>query len=217
MNHPTISFCITCYHKDYYYLSIVLEQIKELTELPDEIVIASSGLSDNQLTHPPCLEINDQKIPIIVVNTPNTQRPGWVRNTGGAVSNMDIVLFFDIDDIIHPQKLQWVRKIFNEYECDMLVHNYNLPPFQPFIMYEQLDRIEKINQVASNCVNLRTIHNEGITHGHVTIKRSILAHMKYNEGKSVGEDGEFCQQIFHNSYNIYYCYYPLIYYNKINK
>jgi glycosyltransferase involved in cell wall biosynthesis len=213
----TISLCITCYQKDYHFLSGVLEQIRNLTDLPDEIVIASSGLSETQLTHPSCLQNDKQIIPIVAVNSAGSRLPGWARNTAGLASNMDIVLFLDIDDVIHPQKIKWIRQIFNDYDCDMLVHNYTLPPFEPFIIYDKLDRIEKITQVAPNCVNLRTEHNEGITHGHITIKRKILDHIKYNENRKVGEDGEFCQQVFHNSYNIWYCNYPLIYYNKVNK
>lgn len=214
MNNPTISLCITCYYKDYHFLSGVLDQIRNLVDLPDEIVIASSGLSETQLIHPPHLEINNKIIPIISVNVTDYKLPGWARNAASSVSNMDIVLFLDIDDVLHPQKIKWVRQIFTDYDCDMLVHNYTLPPFEQFVMYEKLDRIEKITQVSPRCTNLQTEHNEGITHGHITIKRKILDHIKYNENKNTGEDGEFCQQVLHNSYNILYCNYPLIYYNK---
>lgn len=207
----TLSLCITCYHKDYNLLECRLKDLQQQTCSPDEIIISSSGLEQQSCAYVINYTINQKHIPFIYVNRENVGLPGFARNQGGRVSNCDLIMFCDIDDIIHPQKIEIVKHIFNNYNCDMVVHNYSMRQFDGFTEYLGILPAEKITQKELYCTNL--LASGPIHHGHITIRTEILKYIKYNENRALGEDGQFCQEVFDSKYNIYYSQHKLIHYN----
>ncbi len=219
-----ISFCITCYYRDVHLLQDRIEEIATgQTVLPDEIVVIASGMPDGSMR---CL---DPRIKIYTF--PERMLPGGARNKGGELFSGDVVCFCDVDDPIHPQKCEIVKKIFSENpNVDALVHNFNFDEGDLDEIYDtsniEIERILEVDprweneqkhifephkDIPRTCVIAPS--KKPIHHGHLSGRAEMFKTLKYREDMWLGEDGDFCQSIVKSDYNLYYT--PLILINYI--
>lgn len=210
----TIALCITCYDEDYQLLPNLLGLLEDhQTNSPDEIIIVSSGI--NNLNIPDTIIINNKEISIIVCIVSNRINQSKARNIGASITKSDYIIFFDVDDYPHKQKIQITKKIIKDTECDFFVHNYYTSTEDSIKIFstENLEDFElhQIKEINSRCTNL-IVKDYPITHGHVCVKRSIFNTIRFNELMRVGEDGKFCQDLVTNGYNGIYCPIKLIQY-----
>ena len=203
-----LSLCITCWSGDAHLLDRCLQEFTKQTVAPDEIIISSSNLNKS-----PCeissIKIADKIVPIKKVNRAQRGLHGFPRNQGADNCSSDFIMFFDVDDIPHPDKIDTTLKIVSSNPtCDAFLHNYYLDAttFQQFSTIP----VEKIIQKDSQSTNL--IASDGIHHGHLTIRPEIVRKIRYNENRTLGEDGEFCQSVFDSGYTILYCPHKLLCY-----
>lgn len=213
----TLTLCITCYDADYHLLPDLLKRLEKQTAAPTDILIAASNLLIDRFDNiPKSLQIDKKNIPINIVSNQYCRLlPGGIRNVGAECSISSHIMFFDIDDVPHNQMIQIVTAIFNKYNCDAVLHNY----VYGFDYVDQVENNYSINTITAetivekdrSCTNL-ICNNDPIHHGHITIKRDIVNRIKYNEGRSLGEDGEFCQAVFDKGYTIKYYKNPLVFY-----
>lgn len=201
----SISFCITAYDKDIKHLNRCLSFINQQTIAPDETILLASNIKHW-----------NNSIDINTIFYTDLLSAGDARNKLIDIASSDILCFCDIDDEIHPQKCEIVKKIFDNYDINGLVHNYNTgnQPFD-FIDINKLE-IHQITKVDPNPIstNLVCPTDGHITHGHISVKKKILNNTRYINS-SRGEDGIFCRDVFNIDHNkMFYSPLKLINYIK---
>lgn len=210
----TFSLCITCYDLDFYLLDGLLEQFKNQTDTPDEIIISSSGIKNHSLKKYKNLQINDKNIPIKIANQEQRCVQSVARNAGASMSESDYIMFFDVDDIPHPQKIEFCKHHIQGY--DFLLHNYqiNNPKFEN-IKPSNIDTYHNFN-IDPTCTNLIINKNLPIHHAHITVKALIFEALKFDESEFYyrKEDGKFCQDLVRNEYRGIFLNIPLVSYTQ---
>ena len=226
-----VSFCVTCYDGDIHLLRDRLLGIySEQTVQPDEVLVIASGVDSESIivrgaNKPKSLQS------LTIKSFEQRMLPGGARNQGGKFATGDIVCFCDVDDPIHPQKCEIVKKIFEDNaEVDALVHSYKLnsTEFENYnlseITIEEVTEVDERWEKEQNYVF--NPHKElpatciippskgGVHHGHLSCTKEIFNDLKYREEMWLGEDGDFCQSIVNSpKYSMYYT--PLILINYI--
>jgi glycosyltransferase involved in cell wall biosynthesis len=183
---------------------------------PDEIIVSSSDLPE-----PPNkifgynydgILISNEMVPIRFVNRTRRGLHGFPRNQGADNCDSDFIMFFDVDDIPHPQKIGVTKFILRN--CgDALVHNYYLDNSN-FTNYLNFTHSEIHGKNPSN-TNL--LADDWVHHGHLTIRPEIVRQIRYNEHRTLGEDGEFCQAVYDQGHKILYCPHQLVCYNTVRQ
>jgi glycosyltransferase involved in cell wall biosynthesis len=211
----TISLCITAFDQDYNLIPYLLEQFKEQTVAPTEIILYISGI--NSLDLPNKLSIKNTDIPINTIFSSKRTIQSIARNVCSSIASQDIVIFFDVDDLPHPQKIEATKHIFNKYNPDFLVHSY----IQSY--NRELTNFTNIN---INNINIKTnlaLNNKNtnlmcedlpIHHAHIAVKKTVFSNVRFNESPKFyrTEDGKFCQDLLLNNYNGAYYTEPLVQY-----
>lgn len=212
----TLCLCITCYDLDFYLLDGLLEQFKKQTVAPDEIVISSSGISDESLDKYKNVKINQEIINLKITNNRKRHVQSVARNAGASICESEYIMFFDVDDIPHPQKIEFCKYYIQGY--DFLLHNYQINNSK-FETFKPLNICTYHNfRINPHCTNLMIDNNFAICHGHLTVKSKIFESLKYQQlsfgRKEIGEDGKFCQDLVSNGYNGIFLNIPLISYSQ---
>lgn len=219
----SVSFCITCYDRDVHLVQQALSYVKNQTAQPDEILVIASGIKS--------LGYHDPDITVYTFE--NRMGPGQARNKGGELATGNIVCFCDVDDPIHPQKCEVVKRVFDNKKVDALIHNYKMDvmEFEPLTNLDDI-QIEQIVTVDSRWekeqhhvfnphkdiphTNVEAPSKQPVCHGHMSARKELLADISYREDMWLGEDGDFCQSIVKSAkYSLYYT--PLILMNYITK
>ena len=216
----TLSFCITSYYRDINHIERLLKHLSEQTAAPDEILLYCSGIIGIHIQS--SVTICNRRVPLRTIIDKTPQLQTVARNTCADMASCDILTFFDIDDIPHPQKIESILYHIKEY--DFLVHSYkrDMLDFTRFDV-EKIYTTDKIRKNPSpKSTNLQVIPEKAITHGHLTLKKSIFSELRYDEnfyfidsyGQKIcsGEDGRFCQRLIDEGYSGIFLDEPLIIY-----
>mgnify|MGYP003642277112 CR=1 FL=1 len=203
-----VSFCITCYNGDVHLLNNLLITLEEQTKAPYEVIVSSSGLHDLEL--PEELIIEGKSVPVIGTNSKQRLMQSAARNRAIKKSSGDIILFFDVDDIPHPQKVEVTQNIFSEGEAEAFVHSYS----RDGTLFESIKNEEVVKIIEKNptCTNLVAPDGGRIHHAHIAVKKEALEAINFNETLEYyrSEDGKFCQDLFDAGVKIYYLNQPLV-------
>jgi hypothetical protein len=190
-----IGVAIPSYIGHIHRLIELLDSIEKQTRLPDKVVVSCSSTREfiNNKTY---------SFPLQIILTEERQNAAQNRNI--AISNlmdMEFVSFIDADDIMHPQRIEVLLKVFNEYDCDIILHNY-LIDSGTFETIENMQvRIDTLVQCHTGCIvhrdNTRN-YLDHIHHSQSTIKIHILDKVKFPEENSfiAREDSIFCYRAF---------------------
>jgi G3E family GTPase len=194
----SLSLCITCCDLDILLLYKLFYHLKKQTELPDEIIISCSGVSESEFE---LLKNNlnpiMENIPIVYTNSIIRHNQAKARNIGANVSNCEIIMFFDVDDIPHPDKIKITKKVLNDFDLDAIAHNYHTgnEEFLNIKEYNTYISLKKSNQNT----NIIVCDNPDLPvhHSHILCKKSIFEKISFNESQEFyrREDGKFCQDI----------------------
>lgn len=196
----TLSFCITCWDEDFKYLNRLVPHLENQTQLPDNFIISSSTLSKNQIKSVPK---SIKGVPVELINSSEPLYAGGARNQGSKECETEVITFFDIDDIPHPQKIEITYKAFENPQTQCFVHNYKRY-HKDFDLVEKPFRFDFIKQYVS--IYLKPPHNcySEVTHGHLSCRANIFRSIQYKESMRRGQDSELCMRLLKNKYNISY-------------
>ena len=108
------------------------------------------------------------------------------------------ITFFDADDVMHPQRIEFIEQAFWG-GADIVLHNFEIAKNQ-FALYDSCNiSYNSLRQCESGCIR-HTIWNSHdlIHHAQVSIKREIFEQVQFDEGPSgIGkEDCMFCWSAF---------------------
>lgn len=210
-----ISLCITAYDQDYNLIPNLLQIFSHQTISPYELIIYISGI--NTISLPENIIINNNIVPIIkIVNNQRTIQ-AVARNKCAEAASGDIVIFFDVDDEPHHQKLEITNILFEKYQPDFMVHNYITTnnKFQN-IDLTQLQTKTSL-EINPNNTNIYVTDDNGnfhIHHAHIAVNADVFHHIRFDESEKCYriEDGKFCQDLIKNQYRGIYCTEALVRY-----
>ena len=171
----------------------LLDSIEKQTRLPDKVVVSCSSTREfNNKTY---------SFPLQIIVTEERKNAAQNRNIAASnLMDMDFITFIDADDIMHPQRIEVLLKVFEVYDVDIILHT--------FISNNEFEKLETINvrlnslvKCITGCIrhsdanfcNLEIIH-----HGQATVKRYILDKVKFPEEDAflTREDSTFCHRVF---------------------
>jgi len=193
----SIGVAIPCYYGHIPKLLNLLDSIENQCLKPNKVVVSCSSTKDEiKLT-------KNYSFPLEIIITEEHKNAAQNRNIAGSkLNDVDYITFIDADDIMHPQRIEILLKVFKETECDIILHNY-------LINSCNFDKIENINikinelvQCYTGCIrhlDFNKYYNtdQFIHHSQSTIKREIFDIIKYPEEQEFysKEDYIFCYRI----------------------
>jgi len=190
-----IGVAIPCYKGHIDKLFELLDSIEKQTRVPDKVVVSCSSTDD--FVH--CKEYNFQ---LEIVITSEKKNAAQNRNIAiSRLTNMDYITFIDADDIMHFQRIEILLKVFQDYDSDIILHNFLMNNNE----FKRIEDIQVLNDSLMQCESGSLIHKNfsynGIYHIHhsqSTVKRYILDKIKFPEETEFNrrEDSIFCHRVF---------------------
>lgn len=221
---------IPCHAPYLRYLERCLKSIKHQTMLPDLIVISISSFSGDisQIVE------TVAPIPVKVLQTDQNYTPGQNRNAIiDATAEASIVSFIDADDMIHPQHVEVVSKIFDENpEQHVLLMSFRRNKNKETFTAEDYKTIEWTAipseiEVYHNCFKptypphwtpimswapefeQMGRHYES-ANGPISFRRAIIGDSRYSQTITMGEDQHFNAQLWERG--LKFSYTPSLYF-----
>lgn len=118
----TTSVIIPCVARHFLWMSGILEAYQNQTVIPDEIVVVFSEvekINDVDITK---LEKGLWDFKLTIIKRNGVHLEGENRNVAMDNASGDILIFSDADDIPHPQRVEIVKYIFENYEVEHIIH-----------------------------------------------------------------------------------------------
>ena len=195
-----IGVAIPCYYGHIERLYDLLDSIEKQTILPTKVVISSSSTSKFTLN-------KTYSFPLSVIITVGKQNASKNRNIAALnLHDMDYITFIDADDIMHPQRIEFLLKGFQTYDSDIILHNYfewTKGTIDSFFKNKQELKIRTNTLVKSlsGCITQTNGYSDKVDkihHSQVTIKKGILQQVQFPEEAEFNrkEDCVFCYRVF---------------------
>jgi hypothetical protein len=132
------------------------------------------------------------------------------------VASGDVIIYHDVDDLPHPQKIHFIKKAFLEHGVDAFVHGFSEGMMYPY-RYGDLE-IERISKMKQDQYLHSDICTDGdLHHGHLSIKKDLVTKYQYNEDIYFGEDADFIKRVFLAGHHVAYGNHKLINYQPSYK
>jgi len=200
------TLCVTCWSQDVHMLSETLSAFRAQESAPDEIVVVGNGLR----------EIKVDNSSIRTFAEPTRRSPSFNRNKGAEIASGDVIIYHDVDDLPHPQKIHFIKKAFLEHDVDAFVHGFSEGMMYPY-RYGDLE-IERISKIKQDQYLHSDICTDGdLHHGHLSIKKDLVTKYQYNEDIYFGEDADFIKRVFLAGHHVAYGNHKLINYQPSYK
>jgi glycosyltransferase involved in cell wall biosynthesis len=166
---------IPCHYKHQQYVADLLKSYSEQTVIPDEIVISFSECK--KVSQDLIESITSVFYPfrLVVLAFENVLLAGANRNKCCACATGDIFICQDADDLPHPQRIEIIKKFFEIYKIDFLMHAWRstIDQIPSFIKFEEISSFSTKN------------FNENLwsgkyANGAIAFRREIFDSIKYN-------------------------------------
>jgi glycosyltransferase involved in cell wall biosynthesis len=186
----------------------LLDSIQNQTILPDKVVVSCSSSKDSDFDMDIYYEkIKNYTFHLQIITSEEKKCAAQNRNiAASSLSDMDYISFIDADDVMHPQRIEILLKVFQEENSDIILHNYsNYENIENKLIkkIEQNDMVimsNNLKQCYSGCITHKDYHtmNGKIHHGHVSIKQCIFNQVQFPEEAEfyTKEDCVFCYRVF---------------------
>ena len=200
------------------YLEKLLENISTQTVLPDEVSISISEIEKYQPK-------NDYGLNLIITCHSTPKNGAENRNIASEKLSTDIISFIDCDDLMHPQRIEYIKNSFNE-GIDALVHNFEMSHNRDWkkientledflnIKYNTCD-LEKnvIDSIVSESLFPNSKNKKYVYHNaHLSITNEINKKFKYDTNH-IFPDSLYNRTLVENGYKISFISNKLSYYD----
>lgn len=196
-----LAVCIPCHSHYVQYIDRVLKSIINQTRLPDLVVVSVSEVQSN---------VERDLIPNLpfraeVYITDKIKNMAENRNicAKNLPEDIDIISFFDIDDYMHPRRLEMVEKAFTEGSADVLIHAYK------YIKYEQKpdeywEKMSKEMEVEYSVVEQDEIFGHV---GHLSVRKTLFDSFNFLETNDLkfSSDLEYVKESQKRGYKLLQC------------
>ena len=188
-----IGVAIPCYIGHLENLRVLLSSISKQTRLPDKVVVSCS--STTELPNFPIYNFD-----LIIACSQSVKSPSQNRNIAAKLLDVDIISFFDADDVMHPQRLEFIEQAFMG-GANVVLHNYSEQPQDKFVLYDSPNiAYDSLCQSDGGCIRHVNPNNRelGIHHSQVTVTKEICNCIWFDENPIIigKEDCIFCWCVF---------------------
>lgn len=206
-----IAVVIPCFINHIPNLLYLLESLEKQTRIPDQVVISCSSTNEP-------LILREYKFIVKLFVCEEKKNAAQNRNIASSnVSNdIDIISYFDADDVMHPQRLEILEYVFNK-GINIVLHNfisgseYEHSDYNTYIAYNKFIKTEEYDIIYNNlipapsgCATHKIYYEKMgiIHHSQVSITKNIFNIVKFREDiDSQGkEDSLFCGDILRLTY-----------------
>jgi len=202
-----IGVAIPCYIGHIHPLFKLLDSIQIQTNIPNKVVVSCSSSKNSDFELECYFEkLQQYTFSLEIITTEEKKSASENRNIAAAkLSDMDYITFIDADDIMHPQRIEILLKVFQEHDSDIILHNYYnseiLDNITKKLESDEIDiRLNSLKQCYSGCITHKYYYdtNDKIHHGHVSIKQAIFNQIQFPEEPEfyTKEDCVFCYRVF---------------------
>jgi len=189
-----IGIAIPCYKYHIPILKRCLDSIEEQTMLPNKVVVSCSSSVQSDLPE------YKYSFPLIILVHEERKNAAQNRNIAAKQLDTDIISFFDCDDIMHPQRIEFIREMFIKEQCNIVLHN--------FLVFKEADEPFKYNPVPifsintlgrapTGCAVIKDNYKIPIHHSQCSVKKDVMTRVQFREGKEFErkEDALFCGDV----------------------
>jgi len=184
----------------------LLDSIQNQTKLPDKVIVSCSSTKDSDFE----LNLYSEKMKLYtflfeIIITEKKKNAAQNRNIAASkLSDMEYITFIDADDIMHPQRIEILLKVFQEHDSDIILHNFFIDVTFEKELFKKIEneklyiRSNSLRQHWSGCIEHIDYVNEGIHHSQVSVKNEIFNKIKFPEEIEFHrkEDCIFCHRVF---------------------
>jgi hypothetical protein len=156
------------------------------------------------------MNLTGYSFPILIHTSLEKQCAAKNRNVAaeGIYKDVDILTFFDIDDIMHPKRLELLDYYFTKYNLESCTHLFLSLESKYRTLYTEIpwdtltDRIFVSNfecykdSICGRVMYMGDPSYKEMGHGgHYTIRSSLWEDHKYDDTYGLGEDAEYIWKI----------------------
>jgi len=190
-----IGVAIPCFDKHLSYLFLLLDSIEAQTVIPDKVCVSCSSTASFPSSR-------KYSFPLEIVLTNEKRNAAQNRNIAmDRLHEMDYISFMDADDIMHPQRIEVLRIVFKNHNCQMILHNYQHGTNTEFRPIEDIEvRVNTMKPTVSGGTTHIEHHKflqQHIHHSQVSVQRSIVDLVRFPEEPEFHrrEDSAFCNRL----------------------
>ena len=191
-----VSVVVPCSHKHAHLLADLCQELWRQSRKPEEIVVALSGCS------PPTLPSE-----VRLVHSAAPCSTGKNRNRGFNATSGNVIIFQDADDLPHPQRVEIVAGLFENYDVEHLMHGYvylrgtRWSVGHPNTSNQRDLPIELppssiTDAAAKSGYRTEPASSAQVTNGEVAVARSVYDAVRWPEHASAGTDMEFNRLVY---------------------
>lgn len=125
-----ISVVVPCITRDVPLLTTLIESINAQTVQPHEVIVAISGVGDDEVAAIENSLAPLSTAPLSVLASLDAQPPGANRNRGVEAASSPRISFFDADDQMHPSRIEMIQAAFDTYNAKCVIHNFSVGKFK---------------------------------------------------------------------------------------
>uniref|UniRef100_A0A6C0DP19 Glycosyltransferase 2-like domain-containing protein n=1 Tax=viral metagenome TaxID=1070528 RepID=A0A6C0DP19_9ZZZZ len=191
----TIGVVIPCYRYHIPALKRCLDSIEHQTILPTIVFVSCSSSDADEVPE------YTYSFPLKIVTHTERKNAAQNRNIGATelYKMVDILSFFDADDEMHPQRLEYIMNSFKD-TMDIVLHNYweKEDLQRDFKIYLFCDKIiGMLRKAPSGCAELEGKYGAKIHHSQVSIRSALFQKVCFKEESYFErrEDALFCGDI----------------------
>ena len=209
---PTLGVAIPCYKPHLGKLVRLLDSLEAQIRKPDHVVVSSSSTTVADLPTP----FPSYSFPLTILVDSRRRKAAENRNACISVLECDLVSFVDADDICHPERLRLLQ-IAYEHGADLIVHDHTRDVEAPWSAVEGTrPEMDVLARAPSGCLVHKHRFSAMITHGHVSVSRRILSHIRFGTTPEYDrrEDASFCAEAIGHCAHTAYIDAPLTKYDR---
>lgn len=202
----TIGIAIPTYKDHLPYLERLLDSIAKSTVMPDRVVIAASETDT--------VPIAGKSYPFPVELYFSLERMNTAQNTNMALSMLrtDIVSVIGGDDMVHPQRNEFVLRAFENEKVMAVVHNFHQDTEINEVFLSSHHQtmglyVDYINTILPHTIYpTSAVKHLDFANGFISFRRELFAKYQYDESLDAEyiEDSLFNRRLVMNGINISY-------------
>jgi hypothetical protein len=217
----TIGVAIPTYIKHIDKLKGLLDNIQSSTIKPSKVSVSCSSYVGDPIKY------GDYDFELIVNYYSEYKNPSSNRNSAARLLDTDIISFMDGDDMVHPQRNEFIIESFSLNKCSALLHNYKLSSsIDTDFFNKRYDKVDYLHEYVNtpgvnNYPDLISYPYNNINHlpyqnAHISILKNVFDRYQYDENELLKykEDSEYTNRLVKNNIKISYIHNPLSIYIK---
>lgn len=202
----TLSVVIPCSGVHFQHLAFLLKEYARQTRLPDEVVIGLSLIETLPKEEIAALETQRWPFRLKLLKHEGKRSAGMNRNVACTRATGDVILCQDADDLPHPQRVEIVKYLFENYEIEHLLHEW-IPPEGEFLTYDKEEvlpeRFKKYDEITWE------VHN-----GNVCLLRSLTKYSHWDDVFFCDHDTHFNRAVYRRCKNTAVIHSKLVMYRR---